>query len=35
MLTLGLIAPGGLAILMAGTDTTSVTSPARASAWVL
>jgi hypothetical protein len=29
MLTLGLIAPGDLAILMAGTGTTSVTSPGR------
>jgi hypothetical protein len=29
MLTLCLITPGDLAILMAGTGTTSVTSPAR------
>jgi hypothetical protein len=35
MLTSCLIAPGDLAILMAGTGTTSVTSPARSSAWVL
>jgi len=35
MLTLRLIAPGGLTILMAGAGTTSVTSPARSSAWVL
>jgi hypothetical protein len=34
MLTFCLIAPGDLAILTAGTGTTSVTSPAT-SAWVL
>jgi hypothetical protein len=35
MLTLCLITPGDLAILMAGTGTTPVTSPARSSARVL
>ncbi len=35
MLTLCRIALGDLAILMAGTGTTLVTSPARSSAWVL
>ena len=35
MLTLCLITPGDLAILMAGTGTTPVTSPATSSAWGL